>query len=140
MDNLVKAKFELLQILPQNGLVVINSQAKDIVKLANGEDIFTVGIKKKLDIAPNSITGILFRRLRDEAHRFAVTYHRLLRSKEEFMPLLVKIPGIGEKKLLYLLEKYNSINELKNASITELANIEGIDRKTATYIYQFFRT
>jgi len=103
------------------------------------EAIYTIGIEDRLDIDKDSVAGKLFRRLRDEAHRFAITYHRLLRSKEEFMPLLMKIPGIGTKKLLSLLERFNTIDELKKASIKELANIKGIDKKTATYIYHFFQ-
>ncbi len=71
----------------------------------------------------------LLQRIRDEAHRFAITFHRLRRAKKSFESPLDGIPGIGPKRKAKLLGKYKSLDDIREATQTELARIIG--RKAA---------
>lgn len=77
-------------------------------------------------------------RIQDETHRFAIEYHRKLRSDNMLKSILDDIPGIGEVKKKALYEYYKDINKIKDASIEELSSIEKIDKKTAENIYNHF--
>ncbi len=77
-------------------------------------------------------------RLRDEAHRFAVTAHRIKRNNALSFSSLKEIPGVGPKKRKILINHFTSIEEIKNATIDQLCMLEGINQKTAKDIYQFF--
>ncbi|HQK92931.1 MAG TPA: excinuclease ABC subunit UvrC [Armatimonadota bacterium] len=76
-------------------------------------------------------------RLRDEAHRFAVTYHRKLRSRTVSRSLLDEIPGIGPKRKQALLAAFPSMDALRKASIDELAAVGGMDTKTAARVRKY---
>ena len=78
----------------------------------------------------------LVQRLRDEAHRFAVTYHRKLRSKRQTASNMDSISGIGPKRKRLLLNKFGSITNLRKASITDIAGIPGISRTIAIRLKQ----
>ena len=77
-------------------------------------------------------------RLQDEAHRFAITYHRQLRSKEQVHSVLDDIEGIGPKRRKALMLHFKDISNIKNATIDELTNVEGIPDHIAQNIYEFF--
>jgi excinuclease ABC subunit C len=70
-------------------------------------------------------------RIRDEAHRFAITYHRRLRRKQTVVSQLDGVPGIGPKRRSALLKHFGSIDAVRAASIEELAAIQGMTRKVA---------
>jgi excinuclease ABC subunit C len=74
-------------------------------------------------------------RLRDEAHRFAVTFHRSLRGQRILESQLDEIPGIGAEKKKILLTHFGSISRMKRASLEALMEAPGIGRKTAEMIY-----
>jgi len=81
----------------------------------------------------------LLQRIRDEAHRFAVTYHRLLRGKRNLASVLEEIPGIGPKRRAALLKHFGlSLKKIIDASAEELAGVEGINRETALRVWDFF--
>jgi excinuclease ABC subunit C len=82
----------------------------------------------------NSKALFLLQRIRDEAHRFAVTYHRRIRSKELRNSKLDLIPGIGAKRKRLLLEHFKSIEEIKNASKVDISKIPGFGDKIAEKI------
>ncbi len=99
-----------------------------VISLAKGEErIFTR--YRDLVLPEGDPARALLQRLRDEAHRFAVTYHRKLRRRREFKTVLEEVPGIGRKRLLSLLRKYKNLKEIREAPIEELASIVG--KKTA---------
>ncbi|MCJ7665552.1 MAG: helix-hairpin-helix domain-containing protein, partial [Actinobacteria bacterium] len=85
----------------------------------------------------NGIIRILIK-LRDEAHRFAVSYHRKLRDSYMTNSLLDEIKGIGRKKKAYLLENIDSVEELGDKSIEDMMNIKGISYRDAVNIYNSF--
>lgn len=94
---------------------------------------------EEIDLAENSSTFRMITRIQDEAHRFAISYHRSLRDKKMFKSVLDDIKGVGEKRKKALLKTFGSIEGIKTASIEELANVDGMNRKVAEEVYGFFR-
>lgn len=80
----------------------------------------------------------LITRVQDEVHRYAITYHRSLRDKRTLHSILEDIPRIGEKRRRNLLMKFGSIDNIKKASMEELLDTPGIDRRAAESIKQYF--
>ena len=81
----------------------------------------------------------LITRIQDEAHRFAIEYHRSLRSKSQVKSILDDIPGIGPTRRKALMKKFQSLENIRNASVEELAQAEGMNQKSAEAVYLFFR-
>lgn len=93
---------------------------------------------KELPIDKNSEGFKLITRIQDEAHRFAITYHRSLRSKTQVHSVLDEISGIGPSRRKALMKYFKSIEELKAASVSQLSEVPGITRNAAENIYKFF--
>ncbi|MDY0382291.1 MAG: helix-hairpin-helix domain-containing protein, partial [Atribacterota bacterium] len=107
----------------------------NLVSLAEREEqLFQPGRREPVILPKNSAAFFLVQRIRDEAHRFALSYHKKLRSKTIRDSLIDYIPGIGEKKKRLLLSKFKSIEHIRNAAIEELKELPGIGEKTATKI------
>ena len=101
-----------------------------VVSLAKKEEIiFTPSHKNGMRMEKTSPVLMLFQRIRDESHRFALSFHRMRRSKKSFASRLDGITGIGQKRKNALLAEYNGIEEIEKASIEELSAIIG--RKAA---------
>ncbi|MFW5986102.1 MAG: helix-hairpin-helix domain-containing protein, partial [Halanaerobiales bacterium] len=81
----------------------------------------------------------LLQHVRDEAHRFAVNYHRKLRSRRLTHSMLDKIPGVGPQRRQALLRHFGSLEKIKKANISRLKEVDGISDKTARKIYDFLR-
>ena len=81
----------------------------------------------------------LITRIQDEAHRFAIEYHRSLRSKSQVKSVLDDIPGIGPTRRKALMKKFQSLENIRNASVEELLQAEGMNQKSAEAVYLFFR-
>lgn len=92
----------------------------------------------EIPIDTNSEGFRLMTRIQDEVHRFAIEYHRSLRSKEQVKSILDDIPGIGEKRRKALMKHFVSIEAIKNAAIDELAQAESMNEKAAASVYKFF--
>lgn len=80
----------------------------------------------------------LITRIQDEAHRFAIEFHRSLRSKTQVHSILDDIEGIGEKRRKALLRRFKSVENIKEATMEELANTESMNRCSAKTVYDFF--
>lgn len=80
----------------------------------------------------------LITRIQDEAHRFAIEFHRSLRSKTQVHSILDDIEGIGEKRRKALLRRFKSVENIKNATLEELAHTESMNRQSAETVYRFF--
>ncbi len=102
------------------------------------EYIFIPEREAPIILPKDSPALVLLRRIRDEAHRFALGYHRKLRGKKLRASELDGIAGIGEKKKHVLLRYFGSVDELKNAGISEISAVPGITRKDAEAVYGFF--
>ncbi|WP_028308031.1 excinuclease ABC subunit UvrC [Desulfitibacter alkalitolerans] len=125
------------------------SAARDVMKLLGFASIPAFGIAKKeellfteneqepIRLPENSEALYLLQRIRDEAHRFAITYHRQLRSKDSFRSLLDEIPGIGPKRKKALLNRFGSLENIRMASLQELEQVEGMNKKSAMQVYDY---
>jgi len=80
----------------------------------------------------------LLQRLRDEAHRFAIEYHRKLRGKKSLHSILDNIKSIGKVRRRSLLQKFGSVDKIKNATVDELAAVPGMNRRAAEAVHTFF--
>ncbi len=106
--------------------------AKGRSKKARFSDYFFVsGKKEPVRLDPHHPAFKLLSRIRDEAHRFAITYHRKRRGSEALDSRLTAIPGIGEKRLKILYQAYPSLAAIRAASVEELAALPTFDRKLA---------
>jgi excinuclease ABC subunit C len=103
------------------------------------EYIFKEGESEPLILPRHSQALYLMQRIRDEAHRFAITYHRKLRSKRNMVSVLDHIPGIGEKRRKALWKELGSIAKIKAASLEELSAVPGMTKPAAQAVYDFFR-
>lgn len=81
----------------------------------------------------------LITRIQDEAHRFAIEYHRSLRSKSQVRSILDEIPGIGENRRKALMRSFQSLDDVREASVEELCQVPGMNRAAAESVYRFFR-
>ena len=77
--------------------------------------------------------------MEEEVHNYAITYHRSLRNKSLTKSSLDDIPGVGEKRKKALLSNFKSIEDIKNASVEELSQVEGLNKSVAENIYNYFR-
>lgn len=93
---------------------------------------------KEISLAEDSPSFRLIYRIQEEAHRFAISYHRSLRSKKMFKSELDDIKGIGEKRKIGLLKHFQSIDKIKKASIEELAEVKGMNKLVAEELHNHF--
>ena len=88
---------------------------------------------------PRSSSSLrLLQRIRDEAHRFAITYHRGLREKKVTKSELDEVEGIGRTRKKALLSKFGSVKAIKQATLEELLKTENINKKVAEKVYSYF--
>ena len=126
------------------------SSALEIIRGAGHQDVPVVGLAKQFEyifvegssdpvILPRQSQALyLVERIRDEAHRFAITYHRKLRGKRNMVSVLDHIEGIGPKRRKLLWEHFGSLAKIREASVEELAAIDGMTVPAAQSVYNFF--
>ncbi len=101
------------------------------------EEIFTPGSPDPI-ILPRSSQGLyMVQRIRDEAHRFGITYHRKLRSDRTFKSVLDEIPGIGPKRKQALMKHFGSVRAMSAASVEDLAALDGMTRDAAKKVKEY---
>ncbi len=103
------------------------------------EKIFHPQIKDPILLGKHSPILHLLDRIRNEAHRFAITYHKKLRSRETIKSVLREIPGIGKMRQTALLKYFGSVEKIKEATKEELSKAPKMNRKSTQIVYQFFR-
>ena len=108
------------------------------LKRNEGKERFFSSNGKTFSLDPKSPTLYYLQRLRDEAHRFAITSHRQKRSKSLYKSELDKISGVGLKRKKILLQYFGSLQGISEAKILDLKKINGINRKTAEMIFNHF--
>jgi len=121
-------------IVPMIGLAKARSErtVKGARKESSEERIYLAGAKEPIDLARNSAARHLLERIRDEAHRFAITYHRKERGR--ITSQLDSIPGVGDVKRKALLRRFGSVTGVREASVEELAGVPGIGAELANVI------
>lgn len=100
------------------------------------EELYLEGSSEPVVLPLDSPGLLLLRRIRDEAHRFALTYHRNLRGKAARTSILDEIPGVGPKRKKDLIKHFGSVKRIREASLEELQQVPGISAKLAGEIYQ----
>ncbi len=102
------------------------------------EEIFIPGFTKSLDTDQNQKGVLLLRRVRDEAHRFALSFHRDKRSKRMNRSQLSQISGLGPSRIRELLEHFKSIDAIRIASKEDLSKVKGLGKNSVNDIYEYF--
>ena len=124
-----------LKVLNEIGLSIpVCGMVKDDKHRTRG--IFYNNIEYNID--KNTEGFKLITRIQDEAHRFAIEYHRKLRTKNAIQSILDDIEGIGPKRRINLIKYFGSVEKIKDASADELEKVDGINKKVAQTIYDFF--
>jgi excinuclease ABC subunit C len=101
------------------------------------ERVFLPGQKNPVVLRQNTGELFLLARLRDEAHRFAITYHRKLRRERNFRSVLEEIAGIGDKRKRSLLAHFGSLRRIRAASAEEIEGVEGFNAQLAERVHHF---
>ncbi|MDP2277031.1 MAG: helix-hairpin-helix domain-containing protein, partial [Nitrospirota bacterium] len=108
-----------------------------IISIAKKPDrAFALSLDKPVDLEDRTPSSLLLKKIRDEAHRFAVSFHRKLRDKRLMESPLKKIPGIGEKRRLALLRHFGSIEGIRKASLDDIAGIKRFNEKIAEKVIE----
>lgn len=143
-------RFEKPQLIIIDGGKGQLSSVREVFEEMNVTDVELISLAKEEEevFTPYSAEGIridhrdyalkLLQRIRDEAHRFAVTYFRSLHSKRNLQSVLNEIEGIGAKKQKTLMEKFRTIDKIMDASVDDLAECEGIGDELALRIKNYF--
>ena len=137
--NVLIEVFQALGITAPQSKVALCAIAKGKERDKGLERIFVPNTPMPLPVAFNSPLIFMLQRIRDEAHRVAIGYHRQKRAKALTHSVLEDIPGVGAKRKKALLHHFGSAAGVKKASVKDLMNVEGISEAMATEIYNFFR-
>ncbi|MGD0282927.1 MAG: excinuclease ABC subunit UvrC [Dissulfurispiraceae bacterium] len=105
--------------------------AKDIIGVAKNPDRAFLLSGDIVDLEDKDKASLLLKKIRDEVHRFAISYHRKLRDKKLMDSPLTRIPGIGRKRRLELLRHFGSLERIRYATTDDIVNIKGFNRKIA---------
>jgi excinuclease ABC subunit C len=112
---------------------------QNVIALAKRlDEVFLPGESDSLMIPKSSVSLKLLQRIRNEAHRFAIDYHRKLRKRRIIKSELDEIPGIGPTRRKILLSHFGSVERIKQVGLEELLRIEGISQRVAENIYNYF--
>ena len=155
MQEVVYRRYVKLEDLP--GLIIIDggkgqlSAALEVIRglglhevpviglAKREEEIFRENVSESLLLQKDSEALKLIQRIRDEAHRFAISYHRKLRGKRNLISVLDHIEGIGPKRRQALWKKFGTLEAMKDADEEQLAATEGMNKEVAKRVYNFFR-
>lgn len=117
----------------------MNIEGIELISLAKREEeVFTLSSDESIKIPHRDYSLKMLQRIRDEAHRFAITYFRNLHSKNNLSSVLSEIDGIGKIKRIALMKKFSTLDKIMSASTEELAQTEGIGEKLALLIKKYF--
>lgn len=103
------------------------------------EEVFTLDSSESIKIDKRDYALKTLQRLRDEAHRFAITYFRNLHSKRNLASVLTEIDGVGKKKQKALMDAFGTIDKIMRADVEDLCKVEGIGEELAKKIHSFFK-
>jgi excinuclease ABC subunit C len=128
---------DVLEELQVEGVRLVGV-AKGRERRAGKEQLFLSGSRRPTILPADSAALHLIQQIRDEAHRFAITGHRLRRGKARTESRLERIPGIGDKRRQLLLRNFGGLREVARAGVDDLVRVPGISRELAQRIYDIF--
>lgn len=112
----------------------------DLISLAEREEeIFTLNAREPVVLPHSDYVLRMLQRIRDEAHRFAITYHRNLRGKRMLSSILEEVDGIGKEKRKAIMSAFRTVEDVISASVEDLMKVNGIGKKQAEKIREHFR-
>ena len=129
---------QVLATLNINEIITIGV-AKGKERKSGKETLWLSGQKEPIELDPTSIAFHLLQQVRDESHRFAIAGHRMRREKKRVTSELEHIPGIGPKRRRALLNYFGGWQEVKNASVEELAKVPGLSRALAEILHNLIK-
>ena len=137
---------DLIVVDGGRGQLNIAKEVLDSLKINTGviglakefEQVFVPEISIPIILPPKSSALHILQNVRDEAHRFAVKYHRNLRNQDMQRSPLDEIPGIGPKRKMKLLRHFGDLDAIKNASVNEIVEVKGINKNLAIEIHDYF--
>lgn len=115
----------------------------DLASIAKGREegesdkLYIYGRKNPIMFSKNSEALFLLMRIRDEAHRFAITFHKKLRGKKALVSQLDGVPGIGAKRKKELIKHFGSISKVREGSVDEIASVPGLNKKLAEHLKKY---
>jgi excinuclease ABC subunit C len=102
-----------------------------LIAVAKGPDRAFLVSGKAIDLEDGSPSSLLLKKIRDEVHRFAISYHKKLRHKTSMESPLEKVHGIGKKRRLELLRHFDSTQAIRSATINDIAELKGFNKHIA---------
>ena len=129
-----------IEVIQELGLsdILLVGIAKGEGRKPGLEQLFLEGKNEPIIVKKDNVGFHLIQQIRDEAHRFAISGHRAKRAKKRITSSLEDIEGIGSQKRKNLLVYFGGIERIKNASIEEIIMVDGINKKLAEKIYDYF--
>lgn len=115
-----------------------DSDIKIISLAKREEEIYVMGQETPIILDRRSYALMLLQRIRDEAHRFAITFHKQLRGKKLIESELLEIKGIGKERIKSLFKHFKTIEAMKHAELTEFEKVDGMNKNTALKLYEYF--
>jgi excinuclease ABC subunit C len=119
-------------------IIALAKERTDVAGADHPDRVFLKNAKDPLLLRPNSTELFLLARIRDEAHRFANTFHQKLRKKKTLRSALEDVPGVGPKRQRELLRHFGSLKKIKAASLDDIAKAPGMTRSAAEAVKKFF--
>lgn len=123
-----------------NGIdvVALAKEREDQAGEKQPDRVFRLNAKDPMKLRPNSAELFLLSRIRDEAHRFAVTFHKKLRRRRTLRSALEDVPGVGQKRKKELLKHFGSLKKVRLATVEELQRAPGMSRAAAEAVVRYF--
>jgi excinuclease ABC subunit C len=127
--------------LGMNGIdvVALAKEREDEKGEKQPDRVFRLNAKDPMKLRPNSAEMLMLVRIRDEAHRFAVTFHKKLRRRRTLRSALEDVPGVGQKRKRELLKHFGSLKKVRVATVEELLAAPGMSRAAAEAVVRYFQ-
>ncbi len=135
-----KGQLDIARKIIAKNLAIFKEPPMLIAIAKDPDRVYMRKFEEPVDLEDRRRSSLLLKKIRDEAHRFAVGYHRRLREKELLRSPLERIPGIGKKRRFELLKVFGSIEGIRNATIDEIAGLKGFNKKIAENLLSELRT
>jgi excinuclease ABC subunit C len=116
----------------------LKDDAQTGIRQRSNEKLYRPHRKNAITFLANSPALFLLQRVRDEAHRFAITYHKILRRKQTLHSEIEDIPGVGTHRKTQLLRHFGSLKQVRDASLAELTSMPGLPERVARAVYDYF--
>lgn len=134
-----KGQLEAVKKVVREKRSVLKEQPSLIAIAKDPDRVYLTTSNSPVNIEDKRQSSFLLKRIRDEAHRFALGYHRKLRNRRIFQSPLEVIPGIGKKRRFELLRVFGSIDNIRNASLDEIARLKGFNKKISENLLKRLR-